>query len=317
MGEFGIALWERACYDALRKNPSIVMHLKSLLIGLMAGLVAMPVVAEPENAGVVQPAPVDIMGMSRDARCGQVLVTALINGVPMRMMLDTGATHTVLHEESVAKLGAVQWVDTSSFAFRGNSTQRPRLLLAPLQAGPGESDSHPVMVMNLGAVRSMMAEKIDGILGMDFLGSLPFTFDFHKNEFYWGTPESGNLVPVMGEVERSGRVRWLTRCQGREIKLLLDTGSSVTRICAEDWLPGAAGEIQARIGDIDTTSAQQFVEGRPGDLELAPGVVLKGVTPILCGPGEFTILGVDALRDSVLVHVPAVEIPGGMFLLVP
>ena len=294
------------------------MRLKNLVIGLMVVFGCMgPVMAETAVAAPAPEVAADIMTMARDARCGQVLVTALVNGVPLRMMLDTGATHTVLHEESVSKLGEVQWVDTSRFAFKGNSTQMPRLLLAPLQTGPGVSPSHPMMVMNLGAVRSMMEEKIDGILGMDFLGSLPFTFDFRKNAFYWGTPEAGDFVPVMGEVERSGRVRWLTRCQGKEIKLLLDTGSSVTRICADDWLPGAAGEIKAHIGDIDTTSAQQFVEGKPGDLEVAPGVVLKGVTPILCGSGEFTILGVDALRDSVLVHVPAVEVPGGVFLMSP
>ncbi len=295
------------------------MYLKNLVIGIMAALGCLvPVGAEAEVAAAVAPEmAADVMAMSRDARCGQVLVTALVNGVPMRMMLDTGATHTVLHEESVARLGQVQWVDTSRFAFKGNSNQKPRLLVAPLQAGPGVSPAHPVMVMNLGAVRGMMAEKIDGIIGMDFLGSMPFTFDFRHNEFYWGIPEDKKLVPVKGEVESSGRVHWVTSCEGKEIKLLLDTGSSVTRICADDWQPGAAGEIKAHIGDIDTASAQQFVEGHPGDLVVAPGVVLKGVTPILCARGEFTILGVDALKDSVLVHVPAEEIPGGMFLLVP
>ena len=87
------------------------MRLGVLFQMMVAGLVLVPVVAEPENTAVVQSAPVDIMSMNRDSRCGQVLVTALINGVPMRMMLDTGATHTVLHEESVAKLGEVQWID--------------------------------------------------------------------------------------------------------------------------------------------------------------------------------------------------------------
>ncbi len=315
MGKFGIALWERACYDALRKNPSVVMHLKSLLIGLMAGLVAMPVVAEPENAGVVQPALVDIMGMSRDARCGQVLVTALINGVPMRMMLDTGATHTVLHEESVAKLGEVQWVDTSKMQFRGNANQRPRLLVAPMQVGPGEAPMHPMMVLNLGAVRSMLAEPVDGIIGMDFLKFLPFTFDFRKNEFYWGSPADAALVPVPCVAEPSGRVHWQLSCAGREISLLLDTGSTVTRVRTADWAPGAAGEITAQIGDVNAAERQQLVEGKPGDLTVAPGVALKGVTPLLCSSEELTMLGMDALRHSVLVHLPAADTPGGIFLL--
>ena len=119
------------------------------------------------------PQPVDLLTMTQDARCKQVVVTCLINGQPMRMMLDTGATHTVLHEESATALKNARWIDTSQMQFRGNSSQRPKLLVAQLLAGPAESSEHPIMVMNLGAVRSMMAEKIDGILGMDILNAVP------------------------------------------------------------------------------------------------------------------------------------------------
>ena len=291
------------------------MRLGILFQMMVAGLVAMPLVAAPEPAGAEQPAVVDVMSLSRDSRCGQVLVTALINGVPMRMMLDTGATHTVLHEESVARLGDVKWIDTSKMKFRGNANQRPRLLLAPMQAGPGESPMHTLMVLNLGAVRSMLAEPVDGIIGMDFLKFLPFTFDFRKNEFYWGIPGEAGLVPVPCKAEPSGRVHWLLSCAGKEISLLLDTGSTVTRICADDWAPGAAGEITAHIGDVNDAGRQQLVEGKPGDLSVAPGVVLKEVAPLLCSSGELTMLGLDALRQSVLVHLPAADTPGGIFLL--
>ena len=291
------------------------MRLGVLFQMMVAGLVLVPVVAESENTAVVQPAPVDIMSMNRDSRCGQVLVTALINGVPMRMMLDTGATHTVLHEESVAKLGEVQWIDTSKMQFRGNANQRPKLLVAPMQVGPGEAPMHPMMVLNLGAVRSMLAEPVDGIIGMDFLKFLPFTFDFRKNEFYWGFPGDASLVPVPCEAEPSGRVHWQLSCAGKEIKLLLDTGSTVTRICTADWAPGAAGEITAHIGDVNAAEHQQLVEGKPGDLTVAPGVTLKGVRPLLCSSEELTMLGIDALRQSVLVHLPDPNTPGGIFLL--
>lgn len=291
------------------------MRLGVLFQMMVAGLVLVPVVAEPENTAVVQSAPVDIMSMNRDSRCGQVLVTALINGVPMRMMLDTGATHTVLHEESVAKLGEVQWIDTSKMQFRGNANQRPRLLVAPMQAGPGESPMQPIMVLDLSAVRSMLAEPVDGIIGMDFLKFLPFTFDFRKNEFYWGIPSGENLVPLPCEAEQSGRVHWQLSCAGKEIKLLLDTGSTVTRVSAPDWAPGAAGEISAQIGDVNVAVHQQLVEGKPGDLTAAPGVVMKGITPLLGQPGEPTMLGLDALKDSVLVHLPDDRLPGGIFLM--
>ena len=51
---------------------------------------------------------IDHMGMTQDARCKQILVTGLVNGQPVKMMLDTGATHTVLHTGSAEKLKGVK-----------------------------------------------------------------------------------------------------------------------------------------------------------------------------------------------------------------
>ncbi len=290
--------------------------MKKILACVMLGLCAAggaAVAAPVQGSAEVQATA--LMQMERDARCGQVIVTAYVGGTPLKMMLDTGATHTVLHEESAARLQNVQWIDTSKMKFRGNSAQNIKMLVAPLLAGPGESPQHPMMVLNLAAVRSMMAVKIDGIIGMDFLGSMPFTFDFKTNSFYWGLPTGGKVAPIPVEAEPSGRVHVVAQCGGKQLKLLLDTGSTITRVRQEDWAPGVAGEINAHIGDVDTATQQQMVEGKPGDMELAPGVVLRGVKPLLCGPEELTMLGLDALKDAVLIHVPVETVPGGVFLM--
>ena len=299
------------CYNHRVKR--IIFH--ASIVGLLAW---MPLTVASEQAPVPPAASetaVDLMKMERDARCGQILVTGIVGGTPMRLMLDTGATHTVLHEESAAKLKQAQWVDTSRMMFRGNSAQIPKLVLTSLLVGPGESDMHPIMVMNLDAVRSMMVEKVDGIVGMDFLSSLPFTFDFSRQEYYWGMPEGGQLFPIPGEKEASGRVVLHLKSGDKELSLLLDTGSSVTRLCAEDWAPGAAGEISAHIGNIDTAKQARMIEGKPGELSIAPGIALQGVTPLLCERGEITMLGLDALKDSVLIHIPGA--PGTGFFMRP
>ena len=258
---------------------------------------------------------VDIMSMKQDARCHQVVVTCLVNGAPMRMMLDTGATHTVLHEESAARVPQAHWVDTSKMKFRGNSSQQPKLLLANLQTGPAESENHPVMVMNLGAVRSMMAEAIDGIIGMDLLGQLPFTFDMRSKECYWGIPAGGEFVPLYAAPDGKGRFIVQARCQGKPVHMLLDTGSSVTRVFTAEWTPGKGKEIGAQIGDIDSATGIKVTEGNPGDMELGPGVSVQGVTPILCEPNEVPMLGMDGLKGAVLIHVPTAESPSGAFFL--
>ncbi len=280
-------------------------------------LLVLPCVAADETQPQVpaQAEVVDIMSMKQDARCHQVVVTCLVNGAPMRMMLDTGATHTVLHEESAARVPQAHWVDTSKMQFRGNSSQQPKLLLANLQTGPAESENHPVMVMNLGAVRSMMAEAIDGIIGMDLLGQLPFTFDMRSKECYWGIPTGGEFVPLYAAPDGKGRFIVQARCQGKPVHMLLDTGSSVTRVFTAEWTPGKGKEIGAQIGDIDSATGIKVTEGNPGDLELGPGVCVQGVTPILCEPNDVPMLGMDGLKGAVLIHVPTAESPSGAFFL--
>ena len=280
-------------------------------------LLVLPCLAAEEI--MTQPAPqteaVDIMTMNQDARCHQVVVTCLVNGVPMRMMLDTGATHTVMHEESAARVPQAHWIDTSKMNFRGNSTQRPKLLLAHLQTGPADSEKHPVMVMNLGAVRSRMAEPIDGIIGMDLLGQVPFTFDMRRKVCYWGVPTEGEMVPLYAAPDGTGRFIVQARCQGKPVLMLLDTGSSVTRVVSGEWAPGQGGEIGAQMGDIDSAAGITVVEGKPGDLELGPGVSVQGVTPILGSENDVPLLGMDGLNGAVLIHVPTEESPAGAFFL--
>ena len=266
-------------------------------------------------AAEVAPQAVDLMAMNQDARCRQVLVSCMVGGQHMRMMLDTGATHTVLHAASAAGVKDARWIDTGHITFMGNAAQTPKMMVAPLLAGPAESPMHPIMVMDLAAVRTMMAENVDGILGMDILGSVPFTFDMQKGELYWGIPSGKKLVPLHGTKDSFGRHVIQAKCGGKTIPLLLDTGSSITRVRTEDWAPGVGAEIQAHVGDVNAASRRSVVEGKAGDVEVAPGVQLRGVLPILTGDDAPPVLGMDALKDVVLVHVPMPDSPHGIFLV--
>ena len=288
-----------------------------LLMSLMGSSLPLFANAAPLPAAAQQIQEEELMKMERDAHTGLILITAMVNDVPMRMMLDTGATRTLLHKESAAKLKNVTWLNTSHMQFCSNSTQRPQMLVANLQAGPGLSPRHVFAVMDLSAVHSMMTEKIDGIIGMDVLGSLPFTFDFKKNEFYWGSPEDGALAPVYGEMERIGRMIVQPKCGEKRLRLLLDTGSVITRVPAADWAPGSAGEIKAQMGNVDATRRVTVEEGKPGDLEIAPGVVLRGVQPIFGRPGESYLLGLDAMKNAVLIHLPTERSLYGEFYMQP
>lgn len=258
----------------------------------------------------------ELMSIKKDPHSRLLLITALVADTPMRMILDTGATHTILHKESVNKIKkGIFRLDTSHIKFEGNTSQRPEMIVGNLQAGPGLSPSHPLVVLDLSSVRSMMGEDIDGIIGMDVLGSLPFTFDLKNGEFFWGTPANATLTPVRGEMKRGGRMMVQGKCGGKDITLLLDTGSAVTRVNAPNWAPGAGEEIMARLGNVDNTKQQRMTEGAAGDLEIAEGVSLKNVTPLLDEPGHSELLGLDALKDSVLIHLPTEDSVYGRFFI--
>ncbi len=289
------------------------------LFYLLLSLTCCPLTPAAENAAAPakhQPAVDELMSITRDAHSRLLIMTAMVANTPMRMILDTGATHTILHKESVAKIKkGIYKLDTSLMKFEGNTKQRPEMIVGNLLVGPGLSPQHPIVVLDLSSVRSMMGEDIDGIVGMDILGALPFTFDLKKGEYYWGTPECNAITPLRGKMERGGRMMVQATCGGKEIKMLLDTGSAVTRVNAPDWAPGEGEEIMARLGNVDTTKKQRMMEGAAGDLEIAEGVTLKGITPLLDEPGHSVLLGLDALKDTVLIHLPIERTQYGQFFI--
>ncbi len=287
--------------------PMKILPRAAVICALLSTIVA----AEPADI----PAAIDLNTMVQDARCKQVLVTCLINGKPMRMMLDTGATHTVLHNESADSLKHAQWLDTSRMEFKGNSSQRPRILLASVQAGQLAEPQHPILVLSLESVRSMMAERIDGILGMDILGRLPFTFAPASGSFHWGAPSGATLTPLYGTRDDAGRMLVQAQVKGRPVEVLLDTGSSLTRVYADEWKPGKAGKKQAKVSDVDSAGQKQVVLGKAADMELAPGVLIRNVSPAFCSRDDRSMLGMDVLKDVVLVHLPTVGTPYGAFFI--
>lgn len=277
-----------------------------LTTALMLGL--------PASAEVPTPS-ADLMTMTQDARCRQVLVTCLVGGEPLRMLLDTGASHTVLHKDSAAKLKNVHRPDISMIQFKGNARQRPELLTGTLQAGALTLPEHTCLVMDLTPVRAAMATPPDGILGMDVLGIQPFTFDQRNSTFYWGLPKKAQGVQMNGRPDRFGRLIVEAECRGKKLELLLDSGSTVTRMPADLWPAGVEKTTSVHVGDVNCDTHVQVQLGKPADLAVAPGVVLSAVQPVLT-PGQPPILGMDSLRGVALVHVPVKGSSCGVFYVV-
>lgn len=104
-----------------------------------------------------------------------IMVEALLNGVPLRLLLDTGADRTVISPSALGRAG----IDaTAGTPFRisgvtGSSAASliniPRLDIAGAQVGP------------LGVVAFAVPGEVDGLLGRDVLDAFTVTFDPSQN----------------------------------------------------------------------------------------------------------------------------------------
>lgn len=96
-----------------------------------------------------------------------ILLHVLVNNKPALLILDTGSAHTVLRPEVVG-VNPKELISTpaaSGGEFIGDAVGRE----VTLQVGSLKWEKRKVAVMDLTQVLSVYPEKVDGILGLDFL----------------------------------------------------------------------------------------------------------------------------------------------------
>jgi hypothetical protein len=98
-------------------------------------------------------------------------------------------------------------------------------------------------------------------------------------------------------------------------EILLDSGSTITRLPQSAWPAGAAHTTDLSVSDVNDAAAISATVGKPGVVQLAPGVQLEGVTPVFCGEEEKGILGMDILSRVRLIHVPSTSQASGCFFI--
>jgi Aspartyl protease len=131
---------------------------KRVLALVLSGL------AVPATAGKDLSIPFEI-NRGREA----ILVRAELNGESSLLLLDTGASHTVVSPER-AGLSAI---DLARARFSQNGPGMAAEALwgrTTLRLGGKTWSDRPVVVMNMAEVSRAYGRKIDGLLGHDLLG---------------------------------------------------------------------------------------------------------------------------------------------------
>src|SRR5262249_32312201 len=98
---------------------------------------------------------------------GSILLRVRVNEKPALLIFDTGASHTILRPEFLGMKPSelVPTEASSGGGFMGDAVGRE----VTLQVGNRKAAKRRVAVMDLSQVLSVYHEKIDGILGLDFL----------------------------------------------------------------------------------------------------------------------------------------------------
>ncbi len=127
-----------------------------------------------------------------------ILVRAVVNGRPALLILDTGASQTILRSELLRERLRLE---ASRFAHGGPGlTAHGRWSQATLQLGDRVWRNRQVVAMNFDEVTRTYGAAIDGLLGQDLLREFDrVTIDYRKGRVVLASGETAPACPERPE----------------------------------------------------------------------------------------------------------------------
>jgi predicted aspartyl protease len=233
-------------------------------------------------------------------RIGRIVAPVTINGQgPFRLVVDTGASHTTLSPEMVARLG-LSPKEHVSLMLNGvtGAEQVPAVRIDRLQAGDLIIENVDVPI-----VQSSIMAGADGILGVAGLQRERITVDFSRDRISISRSHANENVSGMLRIQATRVVGGLlmveTRVGGVKARTVIDTGAERTlgNAVLRDRLRlrkriGAPQEVTSVFGTTSEVSS--------GELHRIPTIVLGGATinQVNVVFGDFHIFKVWELDDE-------------------
>jgi hypothetical protein len=118
-----------------------------------------------------------------DTRRDAIVVEGRVQGRAVRLVLDTGSKHTIVHHESLG----LSRLDLARARTSGAATRGPALTFTTTVVIGDLSRERTVAAMDLSEVRKLFGQPVDGVLGMDILVDCgAVTLDFARQTLRCG-----------------------------------------------------------------------------------------------------------------------------------
>lgn len=165
-------------------------------------------------------------------RVNLIIVKVTVNGVSKNLVLDTGASSTVIDNETADQLGLKRIGEADAIVGGG----KIRVLM--LQVDTIRIDSlvlHDFIcgAADIGSIKLLLGEDISGVLGFDFLSKFKITIDYQGRRILFNLYEEipGDTTGIVGDtcwIPKFGNIvkpgpswEFSTGTPHRQIKLIL------------------------------------------------------------------------------------------------
>jgi predicted aspartyl protease len=160
-----------------------------------------------------------------------VVAVGQIGGQKENFVIDTGTAPSILNARLAKKLDLQ--VARGTLVVVGRSLNTGQTVLPGLDFGPIHVANLAVNVMDLSVLENSLGMSIAGLIGMDVLGQTSFRLDYEKNELIFGIAEEEGIAVRYDSRSRLALAE--ATLQGRQVRLIVDTGSDLVVVYGESW----------------------------------------------------------------------------------
>jgi predicted aspartyl protease len=158
--------------------------------------------------------------------------------VPLRFVVDTGASGLIVAKEALSRLAAGDFAlhGAVSTAAAGGDARAELVTLRSVSVAVGAEMSLEGMAMPFSGFGQQFGAGVDGVLGMGVLEQYCLRFDLRRQRLVLLPPPTrfnaaNALADVRFEFDRTFRqIRFPARINGQTVRAVLDTGAARTCI---------------------------------------------------------------------------------------